>query len=250
MRPAFRVCAKAYQISPRWVNHTAVQVVTCSQRSASSVSDYKHAFEGYTADLLDAPILEALPGAKPERMNVAMEEPSMTEEEERIAKARVVFGSRPGQWNVDRREEIERRSTLIAGVSVPPKPEEPDNCCMSGCVNCVWDLFRDDVEEWAAKSAEAKKKMTKLQEQRSNSEATPMSLKEPKIPGHATKSMEDESGGSETRWSTISEGGSAVQGQEDELFAGIPVAIREFMKTEKKLKEKHRKERVQDSLEP
>lgn len=34
----------------------------------------------------------------------------------------------------------------IAGVLVPAaRPKEPDNCCMSGCVNCVWELYNDDL---------------------------------------------------------------------------------------------------------
>ncbi|QLG74963.1 hypothetical protein HG535_0H02900 [Zygotorulaspora mrakii] len=42
-------------------------------------------------------------------------------------------------------------SKVIAGVSVPSKPEEPDNCCMSGCVNCVWEIFNEDLREWRHK---------------------------------------------------------------------------------------------------
>jgi hypothetical protein len=48
--------------------------------------------------------------------------------------------------------------------------------------------------------------------------------------------MDDDGGGSETNW-------AASTTVDDELFAGIPVGIREFMKVEKKLRDKHRKER-------
>lgn len=39
---------------------------------------------------------------------------------------------------------------MIGGIQVPSKPVEPDNCCMSGCVNCVWELFNDDLKEYKA----------------------------------------------------------------------------------------------------
>ncbi|QEU61171.1 hypothetical protein KDRO_E00430 [Kluyveromyces lactis] len=45
----------------------------------------------------------------------------------------------------------------IAGVKVPSKPIEPDNCCMSGCVNCVWELYNDDLKDWKSKKREAVK---------------------------------------------------------------------------------------------
>lgn len=46
-------------------------------------------------------------------------------------------------------------SRLIAGVNVPAKPLEPDNCCMSGCVNCVWEIYNDDLRDWKQKRREA-----------------------------------------------------------------------------------------------
>ncbi|MCJ1415735.1 hypothetical protein MMC32_002067 [Xylographa parallela] len=130
-----------------------------------------------------------------------------------MAKARVVFGSR--LVGPARRREIESKSTNIAGILVPPQPQEPDNCCMSGCVNCVWDLYRDDVEEWAAKSREAR-------------------MKEVQARGsEGSGSMDDDGGGSETNW---------AQHEGRDLFADVPIGIREFMRTEKLLKERHIKE--------
>lgn len=43
----------------------------------------------------------------------------------------------------------------ICGVKVPKRPYEPDDCCMSGCVNCVWDLFNEDLQFWKEKTAQA-----------------------------------------------------------------------------------------------
>jgi hypothetical protein len=138
-----------------------------------------------------------------------------TQKEETLEKARIVFGSRIA-GPAERKAEIEAKSHEIAGVMVPPRPTEPDNCCMSGCVNCVWDIYRDDMEEWAAKSAEAR---AALQARREKSKNVAMS-------------MDDDGGGSETNWS--------AGGGEGDLFDDIPVGIREFMKTEKRLKQMHK----------
>ncbi|OOF91279.1 hypothetical protein ASPCADRAFT_211111 [Aspergillus carbonarius ITEM 5010] len=110
----------------------------------------------------------------------------------------------------------------------PPRPEEPDNCCMSGCVHCVWDDFRDELEDWASRLEQAKAKgVTK-------SGATDMRHTPRAEVATASTSMDDDGGGSETNWSVPKSG--------DDLFADIPVGIREFMKTEKKLKQRHQQE--------
>lgn len=49
---------------------------------------------------------------------------------------------------------------LIGGVMVPARPIEPDNCCMSGCANCVWEVFNDDIREWRGKRKEAASSIT------------------------------------------------------------------------------------------
>ncbi|KNC26824.1 hypothetical protein FF38_05181 [Lucilia cuprina] len=48
------------------------------------------------------------------------------------------------------RHEASQHSFDILGVHVPGKPEEPNNCCMSGCVDCESEPVMDKSElEWA-----------------------------------------------------------------------------------------------------
>ena len=113
---------------------------------------------------------------------------------------------------------------------------------MSGCVNCVWDVYRDELEEWAGASREAE---TRGRGKGFNDVGgKEIGRGEEGIPTHVMSSMDDDGGGSETNWSdseVLRQRGQA-QGEED-LFKNVPVGIREFMRTEKRLKERHAKER-------
>ena len=128
----------------------------------------------------------------------------------------------------------------VNGVPIPPRPAEPDNCCMSGCAHCVWDDYRDDVENWAVRVHKAQVK--------SRGETKETSLKvdmpRPEVIDAST-SMDDDGGGSETLWNIAS-----ARGGED-LFEAIPVGIREFMATEKKIRDrqKTRKQSRKKSLD-
>ncbi|KAK5995323.1 hypothetical protein PT974_03727 [Cladobotryum mycophilum] len=136
-------------------------------------------------------------------------------------KARIIFGSRllgPAEQE-DRLATKKAQSTYVAGVLIPPRPEEPDNCCMSGCVNCVWDLFREDLEEWTAQKSEADERL--------------------KATGG---SADADGGGSETSWPVeVKEKKIAKDMWDEDAFSNVPVGIREFMKIEKRLREKHEK---------
>lgn len=123
---------------------------------------------------------------------------------------------------------------------MPPQPEEPDNCCMSGCVNCVWERYRDEYEDWAAKSTEARKKVESQRQQEREERIATRGVDQPQedvsMPSHVASSMDDDGGGSEANWTS----GPQLSGQKDDLFAGVPVGIREFMRVEKRLKEKQK----------
>ena len=121
----------------------------------------------------------------------------------------------------------------VNGVPIPPRPEEPDNCCMSGCVHCVWDDYRDEVERWAFQLRQAQAKAHGVGMDRSPK----VGMSRPEV-ADASISMDDDGGGSEALWdseSTVALG--------EDLFQGIPVGIREFMATEKRLRDRKKKKR-------
>jgi hypothetical protein len=118
---------------------------------------------------------------------------------------------------------------------------------MSGCVNCVWDRYRDELEEWAAARKEADRAVRKekgYEQSKKRRKQTSLSGTEPMLgevvkgAENTTTSMDDDGGGSETNWGT----GLDADFTSEELFKGVPVGIREFMKQEKRLKEKHARE--------
>lgn len=110
---------------------------------------------------------------------------------------KIVFGSRLAGPAVRREQE---------GWAVT-KPPEPDNCCMSGCVNCVWDAYREEVEEWAARRKRA-------------------------------QDQEREGPGRESNFQAVnSKRGSDGWDEAKDIFEQIPVGIREFMATEKRIRE-------------
>ncbi|KAG8383392.1 hypothetical protein BUALT_Bualt04G0007700 [Buddleja alternifolia] len=44
----------------------------------------------------------------------------------------------------------EEKQTEKSTPSIPPPPEKPlpGDCCGSGCVSCVWDLYYEELEEY------------------------------------------------------------------------------------------------------
>jgi hypothetical protein len=239
MQTALRIARRGARIST---------TATCHDRTSPHIR--LPSIQGYPADLLDAPLQPTShnrPSSAPRPSPQEQDAEPLTDKQRTLEKAKKVFGDRVRDAE-ERRKEFESKSQMIAGVLVPPKPEEPDNCCMSGCVNCVWERYREELEEYAAAMKLAKQKQTEL---RLRGRATGMMAREAGMPVHAAVSMDDDGGGSETLWrtdvmpgeellpATAGEGEDAAAEQMDPL-AGIPIGIREFLKTEKKLKELHR----------
>lgn len=192
----------------------------------------------------DARVAATVPSASAAETSPPVSSPLPTTDTSAQEKAKVIFGSSlagPAE-RAERLAQIRSKSKNVAGVLVPPKPEEPDNCCMSGCVNCVWDRFRDEMEEWAMANAEAERRIAA-----GKTEASSIPQSEPVV-DHTTLSMDDDGGGSETNWDVGAtptpepSGKIAKDFWDEELYKNVPVGIREFMKQEKKLKQKHMRE--------
>ncbi|KAJ5605025.1 hypothetical protein N7510_010179 [Penicillium lagena] len=193
-----------------------------------------HPLSGYYSLLLTSrsPYRGRAPTSRP--ATPAPEAASTSEPQSPEEKMAIVFGTRlagPGRSSRYNPGETPPESLwkTVNGVPIPPRPEEPDNCCMSGCVHCVWDDFRDEMEDWAGRIAQAKAKGG-LEKGTMDMRFGPRAEVD-----SVSQSMDDDGGGSEANW-------PARGPEDDELFANIPVGIREFMKTEKRLRAKHQQE--------
>lgn len=95
---------------------------------------------------------------------------------------------------------------------------------MSGCVNCVWDAYREEVEEWA------KARRRNDGEEQRQAASGGRRAGSGGIGGEGGVGDGDEVGGI---------GGVGLSGEDEGgLFEGVPVGIREFMNTEKRLRER------------
>jgi hypothetical protein len=115
-------------------------------------------------------------------------------------------------------------------------------------VNCVWDLYRDEMEEYVLKRREAdyslrkEKSLEGARKKRRRDDAGMSGSTGKGLPFGETEEglnkMDDDGGGIEGLWGKPLESDLLVE----DMFKNIPVGIREFMKQEKRLKEKHARE--------
>ena len=191
----------------------------------SSQSPQAQPLGDFYNDILNQPMPKASKASSSPSLPTFVRSGDQTKEE----RAKKLFGNLKGSgYERTISDTPDATWRTINGVPIPPRPGEPENCCMSGCAHCVWDDYRDDVEEWAHRLREAQAKSDTPTQRRT----TKAHMPRPEL-ASASGSMDDDGGGSEALWTSPS-----TETDEDALFAEIPVGIREFMATEKRIRDR------------
>ncbi|SPO32416.1 related to ABC1 - ubiquinol--cytochrome-c reductase complex assembly protein [Ustilago trichophora] len=55
--------------------------------------------------------------------------------------------------------------TLIRGIIIPlkPPPPGPEECCMSGCAHCAYDIYAEDLEDFHARLSSVRTQLSQLE---------------------------------------------------------------------------------------
>lgn len=161
----------------------------------------------------------------------------------------LVFGVR-GSRDASR-EEAHQQVRTVAGVKIPGRPEEPTNCCMSGCVNCVWEMYKDDLTDYKQKKREAYKALMQRPEVKwpedlfgpeplsRLSESDAKARKEIKSTDTTDPAKSNDSSLSSTNTSELDVGFSRIEDDDD-----LDVSIKQFLMLENRIKEKKRENKL------
>ncbi|CAO1632189.1 unnamed protein product [Sympodiomycopsis kandeliae] len=129
-------------------------------------------------------------------------------------------------------QSSEKKAHTIRGVAIPMKPSPPgsEDCCMSGCARCVYDLYKEDLEDYQEVLTVVRNKL--LNELGVKEEEWDADLLG-KYPSSNSKDT-----GSTTR---------SADEEVDAVIAGLDPTMKAFLEMERKLKKKQQQQKSHSS---
>nr|CDI56499.1 related to ABC1-ubiquinol--cytochrome-c reductase complex assembly protein [Melanopsichium pennsylvanicum 4] len=120
--------------------------------------------------------------------------------------------------------------TIIRGITIPlkPPPPGPEECCMSGCAHCAYDIYAEDLEDFHARLSSVRSQLSQL---------------EPRVTNHEWRSdlLGEYPGETEIKGKEAGEDlKQKAQAEVDKVIGDLDPTMRAFLEMERKLKKVER----------
>jgi aarF domain-containing kinase len=121
-------------------------------------------------------------------------------------------------------------SLAIRGVRIPqrPPPPGPEDCCMSGCAHCAYDIYADDLQDFHAEASAARASLLALD--------PPLAPDE--WPAEHLGARPTQSAGKGAAGMPSEQARATAESEVDAVIGGLDPTMAAFLKMEKAMKKK------------
>ncbi|KAJ1019925.1 hypothetical protein NDA16_004206 [Ustilago loliicola] len=132
------------------------------------------------------------------------------------------------------------------GIAIPlkPPPPGPEECCMSGCAHCAYDIYAEDLEDFHSRLSTVRTQLTQLSPPVTREEWREDLLGD--YPSSAGRSSGDSSAGAASSAEESEEDmRERAQREVDRVIGDLDPTMRAFLEMERKLKKQEREKAKQ-----
>ncbi|KAJ1031402.1 hypothetical protein NDA13_001796 [Ustilago tritici] len=148
--------------------------------------------------------------------------------------------------DADAQPSISMGPTTIRGIVIPlkPPPPGPEECCMSGCAHCAYDIYAEDLEDFHSRLSSVRNQLAQL--------SPPVTREEWRedLLGDYPASAESSAGAANTAASSEEDKKERAQREVDRVIGDLDPTMRAFLEMERKMKKQEREKakQAQNSL--